>query len=271
MILLAEKGGEVMTSDANKTIGKRLYTARRRKKLSRAKVAELMGVHETTVKRYEDGEVKSLDVEKLKDFSKILNIPLEQLIEIIDGSYIFEDNSNDKNTFALRLYDEVNFLGNTTLKERTAELDLKYPNPNEKFQFIVSLDNEIIELRYRTEFVNPYFLIIPDIELVGVRIHDNGIDKIAPHGMYAIVEIFGNIGDEKILENGNLIMTIDKNNKVIFRHYSKHGDTIVLTPNSTDKTIQPIVFFEEEIKQFRLLGRVQGFITALQEYVSEIE
>ena len=112
-----------------------------------------MGVHETTVKRYEDGEVKSLDVRKIKRFSKILNIPLEQLIEIIDGSYIFEDNSNDKNTFALRLYDEVNFLGNTTLKERTAELDLKYPNPNEKFQFIVSLDNEIIELRYRTEFV----------------------------------------------------------------------------------------------------------------------
>ena len=89
--------------------------------------------------------------------------------------------------------------------------------------------------------------------------------------MYAIVEIFGNIGDEKILENGNLIMTIDKNNKVIFRHYSKHGDTIVLTPNSNDKTIQPIVFFEEEIKQFRLLGRVHGFITTLQEYVSEIE
>ena len=66
-------------------------------------------------------------------------------------------------------------------------------------------------------------------------------------------------------------MTIDKNNKVIFRHYSKHGDTIVLTPNSNDKTIQPIVFFEEEIKQFRLLGRVHGFITTLQEYVSEIE
>ena len=260
-----------MTSDANKTIGKRLYNARRRKKLSRAKVAELMGVHETTVKRYEDGEVKSLDVEKLKDFSKILNIPLDQLIEIIDGSHIFEDNSDDKNTFELRLYDEVNFLGNTTLTERTVELDLKYPNPNEKFQFIVSLDNEIIELRYHTEFVNPYLLIIPVIEFVGIRINDNGIDKIAPHGMYAIVEIFGNIGDEKILENGNLIMTIDKNNKVIFRHYSKHGDTIVLTPNSNDKTIQPIVFFEEEIKQFRLLGRVHGFITTLQEYVSEIE
>lgn len=66
-------------------------------------------------------------------------------------------------------------------------------------------------------------------------------------------------------------MTIDKNNVVIFRHYSKHGDTIVLTPNSNNKTIQPIVFFGEEIKKFRLLGRVWGFITPIEEYSSEIK
>ena len=157
-----------MSDEANKIIGKKLYTARKRKKLSRAKIAELMGIHETTVKRYEDGEVKSLDVEKLKDFSKILNIPLDLLIDVIDGSYILEDTSEDKNTFTLRLYDEVNFLENISLKERTIELDSKFPN--DKFQFIVSQDNEIIELRYRAELVNPYFSVGQDIEFCGIRI-----------------------------------------------------------------------------------------------------
>lgn len=258
-----------MSYEANKIIGKKLYTARKRKKLSRAKIAELMGIHETTVKRYEDGEVKSLDVEKLKDFSKILNIPLDLLIDVIDGSYIFEDTSEDKNTFTLRLYDEVNFLENISLKERTIELDSKFPN--DKFQFIVFQDNEIIELRYRAELVNPYFSVGQDIEFCGIRIQDDSIDKVALPRMYAVVEIFGNIGDEEVLKNGNLIMTIDKNNVVIFRHYSKHGDTIVLTPNSNNKTIQPIVFFGEEIKKFRLLGRVWGFITPIEEYSSEIK
>ena len=271
IILIAKKrkGGRSMSDEANKIIGKKLYTARKRKKLSRAKIAELMGIHETTVKRYEDGEVKSLDVEKLKDFSKILNIPLDLLIDVIDGSYILEDTSEDKNTFTLRLYDEVNFLENISLKERTIELDSKFPN--DKFQFIVSQDNEIIELRYRAELVNPYFSVGQDIEFCGIRIQDDSIDKVALPRMYAVVEIFGNIGDEEVLKNGNLIMTIDKNNVVIFRHYSKHGDTIVLTPNSNNKTIQPIVFFGEEIKKFRLLGRVWGFITPIEEYSSEIK
>lgn len=256
-----------MRYDRHMIIGRKLFIARRQKKLSRAKVAELMGVHETTVKRYEDGTVKALDVEKLKDFSKILSIPLEELIEPVDACDILEDKNKDaKNTFTLCLYDEINFLGNISIEKRKQELDNKHPS--KKFMFFISEEDEVTELQYRTEIINPYFQKMKDIELIGVRIKDDSINKIAPNRMYAIVEFFGNIGDEELLENGNLILTLDKEHEVIFRHYSKHGETIVLTPNSTDKNIQPIVFFGDEINKFRVLGRVWGFITLIEEYTT---
>ena len=41
-----------MGTDYNKSVGRRLYEARKAKGYSRAKVGELVGLHETTVKRY---------------------------------------------------------------------------------------------------------------------------------------------------------------------------------------------------------------------------
>lgn len=64
-----------MGNDFNKAVGKRLYSARKAKGYSRAKVGELVGLHETTVKRYEDGDIKSLDIERLKDFARVLGTP----------------------------------------------------------------------------------------------------------------------------------------------------------------------------------------------------
>ena len=61
-----------MGTDYNKSVGRRLYEARKAKGYSRAKVGELVGLHETTVKRYEDGDIKSLDIERLKAFADLL-------------------------------------------------------------------------------------------------------------------------------------------------------------------------------------------------------
>lgn len=69
-----------MGNDFNKAVGKRLYSARKAKGYSRAKVGELVGLHETTVKRYEDGDIKSLDIERLKDFARVLGTPAADLL-----------------------------------------------------------------------------------------------------------------------------------------------------------------------------------------------
>ena len=69
-----------MEHDFNKSVGKRLYDARKAKGYSRAKVGELVGLHETTVKRYEDGDIKALDIERIKAFAKVLGTPAAELL-----------------------------------------------------------------------------------------------------------------------------------------------------------------------------------------------
>ena len=67
--------------DALKALGKKIYTARKAKKMSRAELGKLTGLHETTVKRYEDGEIKSPNEEKLAAFAEALNLNYEYLAE----------------------------------------------------------------------------------------------------------------------------------------------------------------------------------------------
>lgn len=67
--------------DALKALGKKIYTARKAKKMSRAELGKLTGLHETTVKRYEDGDIKSPNEEKLAAFAEVLNLNYEYLAD----------------------------------------------------------------------------------------------------------------------------------------------------------------------------------------------
>ena len=66
--------------DYNVEVGKRLFNARKNKDLTRAALGKIIGLHESTVKRYEDGQIKALSVDKLKEFAAALNIEAEFLI-----------------------------------------------------------------------------------------------------------------------------------------------------------------------------------------------
>ena len=71
-----------MEETYNKKIGKKIFDARKSKKMTRAKLGELLNLHETTIKRYEDGEIKYLDIEKLRDFATALGISFSELIDL---------------------------------------------------------------------------------------------------------------------------------------------------------------------------------------------
>lgn len=63
-----------MGSNINKKIGIRIHNARKNKKMSMKKLGELVNLHESTISRYEKGEIMSLDIEKLKEFAKALDV-----------------------------------------------------------------------------------------------------------------------------------------------------------------------------------------------------
>ncbi len=53
-------------------IGKRLFDARKNKKLTRAELGVILNLHESTIKRYEDGFIKTLSTDKIEDFANAL-------------------------------------------------------------------------------------------------------------------------------------------------------------------------------------------------------
>lgn len=63
-----------MNNEQNKKIGNRIHNARKQKKMSMKKLGQLVGLHESTISRYEKGEIISLDIEKMKEFARALEV-----------------------------------------------------------------------------------------------------------------------------------------------------------------------------------------------------
>lgn len=75
-------------SDYNKEFGSRLKQARHDLKLTMKELGERVGLHESTVKRYEDGKITQLDITKAKDFASALKLdPVALLGWEIDNQY----------------------------------------------------------------------------------------------------------------------------------------------------------------------------------------
>lgn len=64
----------------NIQVGQRIFETRKSKKMTRAELGEKVKLHESTVKRYEDGQIKSLDIDKLKEFASALDVDPAYLI-----------------------------------------------------------------------------------------------------------------------------------------------------------------------------------------------
>lgn len=69
-----------MSNNINIEVGKRIFNARKKLKLSRVELGKKVNLHESTVKRYEDGQIKTLDIEKMKEFAKALEIDVIDLL-----------------------------------------------------------------------------------------------------------------------------------------------------------------------------------------------
>ena len=71
-----------MNNEYRIEFGRKIAAARKAKKLSRALIGQMLGLHETTVKRYEDGDIKKVDVERMKEFAAVLGLDSKDLVGI---------------------------------------------------------------------------------------------------------------------------------------------------------------------------------------------
>lgn len=74
------------TTSSNKKIGKKIFDARKKLGITRKELGLKLNLHESTVKRYEDGDIKTLDIDKLRNFASILNLDFEYLIGLQNNS-----------------------------------------------------------------------------------------------------------------------------------------------------------------------------------------
>lgn len=93
-----------MSKEYCKQVGNRIFISRKNLKLSRAELGKKLNLHETTIKRYEDGEIKLLDVEKISEFAKALDVSPLYLMGWdneknerydINNNYIIENSSGE--------------------------------------------------------------------------------------------------------------------------------------------------------------------------------
>ncbi|MBQ9628528.1 MAG: helix-turn-helix transcriptional regulator [Synergistaceae bacterium] len=87
----------------NLTLGERIRTSRKGK-MTQAQLAEAVGVHEITIRRWESGE-RTPDVKEIQKISQVLNVPIGELLN--DSSLEMppimmnatrENTSQEKNT-----------------------------------------------------------------------------------------------------------------------------------------------------------------------------
>jgi len=97
----------IIDNDYNIEVGRRLFNARKRKGLTMKEVAELVGLHESSIQRYESGNIKNLSVEKLKDFAKVLGIEAEVLIGWDKEIEPITENDKDVHSFTCKLVLEL--------------------------------------------------------------------------------------------------------------------------------------------------------------------
>lgn len=110
-----------MGNDQNKKIGKRIHQARKQKKISMKKLGEMVGLHESTISRYEKGEIISLDIEKMKEFARALGVNAAWLMGWEDDSYkdfgkIIYNLRIEKNISIMEMSEELH-ISVETLKE----------------------------------------------------------------------------------------------------------------------------------------------------------
>lgn len=119
-----------MSNNINIEVGKRIFDARKKLKLSRVELGKKVNLHESTIKRYEDGQIKSLDIEKMKEFAEALEIDAKELMGWNDKITLFTAPGTGKSYAFFDILNSLNDEGRKEALKRVEELTYipKYTN-----------------------------------------------------------------------------------------------------------------------------------------------
>ena len=239
------------TTDArtfNKEIGLKLFNARKNKRMSRAALGKMVNLHESTIKRYEDGEIKTLDIEKMKEFAKALDISPEYLMGW-SISYTPTLNGYIHASDEIPGFKEEEYCYNPKIydcKKITVYGKVCAGDGIEAFEDPID------------EIFNPY----PSVsrEVFALQVHGDSMNNIVNDGMYAIIE------KKETVNNGEIaVVLIDNEIGMLKRFYQLDESTVILKPDSNNTTHKAMIFENEEINRLKIIGRYLGHVSPMLE------
>ncbi len=129
--------------DFNIDVGQKIFNARKSLNMSRAELGKKVNLHESTVKRYEDGNINSLDVTKLKEFANALNISPAYLMGFESTEFLQTNISFLLNQECNNINSDTQVTANT-LKEQLIKKS-SVLNDMENLNLVINFIEKLIE------------------------------------------------------------------------------------------------------------------------------
>ncbi len=212
-------------SEFNKLLGNRIRDARKAKNITLLELGKLVGISESTVKRYEDGSIKSVSIDMLKKFSAALNIQPADLMGW--------DTPPQKN---IPTFNYIHIpVGIAAGALETCEGLMDLPT--------VNLPDFLLGKYARNK------------NLVIMHVNGESMNNVIKNG--ATIAVLTHVALENI-HDGDIVIAATAEGTYTIKHFfnDKKNRQIVLRPDSTDPSFTERRFNYADERDFNIFGKV---------------
>ena len=215
-----------MENEQNKKIGLRIHQLRKNNKMSMKRLGELVNLHESTISRYEKGEIMSLDIEKMNEFAKALDTTPSYLMG-------WEDEEIKEN----EPYDEFDNIYKIATQKLPLLGEIACGQP-----IYADEDRESYVLA-GADIKADFCLKCKGDSMINARINDGDI-------------VF--IRKQDIVNNGEIAAIIIDEEATLKRfYYYKEQNMVILRPENSK--YEDIVLVGEQLERVKVLGKAVAF------------
>lgn len=285
----------------NVEVGKKLFKARKNKQLSRAALGKIVNLHESTIKRYEDGQIKTLDIEKMKEFAHALDITPEYLMGwnedsskklkdpyVIEVHELIKDRRESLNLTQEELASLCGVSQNTIDKwesglvegiKRDKMILLSRALKISPLNLLGLSDGLDISTNQTNEYTQKLIVYGKVCAGNGLEAFEEPIDEIVnpypnPNHEFFALQVKGDsmnkvvddglyavIKKQPVVDNGDIAVVLIDNNIGMLKRFYQFEDMVILRPDSTNPDHLPMTFVGEQINDLKILGKFIGFVS----------
>ncbi|EFD93920.1 DNA-binding helix-turn-helix protein [Megasphaera lornae] len=216
----------------NKMVGKRIKKQRKQNNMTLKDIAVKLGVTESTVQRYETGNISNVSIEMLQKIGKILLVSPAFLLGWDSAEKVVSDLEAHKHKFL------------------DASISAGYP-------FTVDGVSSLPLVSIPDVFLGKY---ATNKNIVVMKVNGDSMNKIIPNGSFIAVKT--NI-DVLSVSNGDIVVAnVDgAENGYTIKHIYKDAinNRVILRPNSTNLAYTDIVITLTDTQRLYIVGKVVAY------------